>query len=327
MPTYLIHGFRWYRQSIRIHIILNDLEDATPEWLLAPATSISILNSLYIAYDFLPPSNPPPLAYANLPIPCFPGDESEDETSEQLERPRTGDRPRAPKLKKSKSMISLRSRSLSRKSKRPPELIPPVPPLPPMNRYGLNGDGSGYSDRKGSTSGSDPRPSTQSGSLHRQSLASKPEKKPSFNDWSAVKLLEQYDPTDMRIVSQPYAYVADYMIEVSLGVSITEEMAKYETKMKAEDWPLTPGTPGAPGMGRRDLRRKGRRIGWFEKLRDQLQKEEEIGWHVVVCGDEEREKPSAESVWGGVEKRDVESLRTPRGVGFKGFFKKRSMEE
>lgn len=39
MPTWLVHGFRWPRPQIRIHIILQNLDDAAPEWLMAPATT------------------------------------------------------------------------------------------------------------------------------------------------------------------------------------------------------------------------------------------------------------------------------------------------
>ncbi|KAF1838150.1 hypothetical protein BDW02DRAFT_517172 [Decorospora gaudefroyi] len=39
MPTWLVHGFRWPRAQIRIHVILQNLDDAAPEWLMAPATS------------------------------------------------------------------------------------------------------------------------------------------------------------------------------------------------------------------------------------------------------------------------------------------------
>jgi hypothetical protein len=38
MPTWIVHGFRWPRAQIRIHIILQNLDDAAPEWLMAPAT-------------------------------------------------------------------------------------------------------------------------------------------------------------------------------------------------------------------------------------------------------------------------------------------------
>lgn len=50
MPTYLLHGFRWPRQLIRIHIILQNLEDSAAEWLMAPKTTLELLsnfNGLY----------------------------------------------------------------------------------------------------------------------------------------------------------------------------------------------------------------------------------------------------------------------------------------
>ena len=197
-------------------------------------------------------------------------------------------------------------------------------------------------DREGSTlSGSEARLSKTSGSMHRQSV--KPEKKPSFNDWSSVKLLEQYDPRDMTAVSQPYAYVADYMVEISLGVALKEEIVRYDTKVKLEDGPLSPATPETPvtpavggnGTGHRrtssisirEMRKKERRLGWFEKLRDGLQAGEDIGWHVVVCGDEERASPSMESSRSRLGVDDYGPPRTPRSAGFRGFFRKRNVNE
>ncbi|KAF5645646.1 nicotinamide mononucleotide permease [Fusarium sp. NRRL 52700] len=59
MPTYLCHGFRWHRRDIRIFVILNDLEDAAPNWVLAPASSYCILDQLHAKYDFLPELSPP----------------------------------------------------------------------------------------------------------------------------------------------------------------------------------------------------------------------------------------------------------------------------
>lgn len=38
MPTWLVHGFRWPRVAIRIHIIVENLEDCATEYLMAPAT-------------------------------------------------------------------------------------------------------------------------------------------------------------------------------------------------------------------------------------------------------------------------------------------------
>ncbi|KAF2853698.1 hypothetical protein T440DRAFT_505450 [Plenodomus tracheiphilus IPT5] len=45
MPTWLVHGFRWPRAQIRIHIILQNLDDAAPEWLMAPATTACMLKN------------------------------------------------------------------------------------------------------------------------------------------------------------------------------------------------------------------------------------------------------------------------------------------
>jgi len=153
------------------------------------------------------------------------------------------------------------------------------------------------------------------------------EKQPSFNDWSAVKLLEQYDPDDLEAVCQPYAYVGDYMMEISLGVSLTEEMAKYEAKIKAEEGPLSPTSPGIPGegMSAREFRRKSRRIGWLEKLRDGLQKGADIGWFVVVVGDEERAIPDIyERGSVSTASGDEPYVRSPpRSAGLKGFFNRR----
>ncbi|KAK8236577.1 hypothetical protein HDK77DRAFT_463208 [Phyllosticta capitalensis] len=46
MPTYLLHGFRWPRNLIRIHIILQNLDDAAAEWLMAPATTKCLAENL-----------------------------------------------------------------------------------------------------------------------------------------------------------------------------------------------------------------------------------------------------------------------------------------
>ncbi|KAK3109444.1 hypothetical protein LTR53_017297 [Teratosphaeriaceae sp. CCFEE 6253] len=45
MPTYLLHGFRWPRPLIRVHIILQNLDDAASEWLIAPPTTHTLLRN------------------------------------------------------------------------------------------------------------------------------------------------------------------------------------------------------------------------------------------------------------------------------------------
>lgn len=54
MPTYLCHGFRWHRLSIRIFVIIHDLEDAAPDWIIGYDTTALILDQLYENFDFLP---------------------------------------------------------------------------------------------------------------------------------------------------------------------------------------------------------------------------------------------------------------------------------
>lgn len=47
MPVYLLHGFRWPRPMIRIHIILQNLDDAAAEWLVAPDTTSTLLENFH----------------------------------------------------------------------------------------------------------------------------------------------------------------------------------------------------------------------------------------------------------------------------------------
>ena len=49
MPTYLVHAFRWPRQMVRIHIILQNLDDCSPDWLMAPPTSAALFENLHVA--------------------------------------------------------------------------------------------------------------------------------------------------------------------------------------------------------------------------------------------------------------------------------------
>ncbi|QDS78116.1 hypothetical protein FKW77_004245 [Venturia effusa] len=145
MPTYLLHGFRWPRPLIRIHIILQNLDDAAAEWLMAPQTGETLMTNFTTLY---------------------------------------------------------------------PEIMPSLPDL---------------------------------------------------------RFIEQYDPTDERTESksQPYAYVADTVHEIKLGVDVDEV--------------------------------RGRGVGneaWTSmvELRDKLAPGEKVAWFVVVCGDVERWAPPTEAV-------------------------------
>ena len=53
MPTYLLHGFRWPRPLIRIHIVMQNLDSAAPEWLIAPPTTATLLRNFQKLYPDL----------------------------------------------------------------------------------------------------------------------------------------------------------------------------------------------------------------------------------------------------------------------------------
>ena len=156
MPTYLVHGFRWPRALVRIHIILQNLDDAAAEWLVAPKTTLALLKNFSLLY---------------------------------------------------------------------PECM-----------------------------------------QHLQKL----------------RFVEQYDPSDssQSAVSQPYAYVADMIEEVKLGVDIDEVRGR---GLNNEQWNA------------------------IMELRDKLAPEEKVGWFIVVCGDEERAAPHESST----ESSEISGALTP----------------
>ena len=50
MPVYLVHGFRWPRSAVRIHIILNNLDDAAAEYIVSPGTSAALIDNFHTLY-------------------------------------------------------------------------------------------------------------------------------------------------------------------------------------------------------------------------------------------------------------------------------------
>ena len=46
MPVYLVHGFRWPRIKIRHHIILKNIDEASPEYIMSAASSAAIIAQL-----------------------------------------------------------------------------------------------------------------------------------------------------------------------------------------------------------------------------------------------------------------------------------------
>ncbi|KND87862.1 hypothetical protein TOPH_07493 [Tolypocladium ophioglossoides CBS 100239] len=183
MPTYLCHGFRWHRRDIRIFVIVNNLEDAAPDWLVGRTSSAMILGQFANAFDFLPKQTPAP-------------------------------QPAAGPAEAKKAALH-----------RDDDFSLPPPRVPASDDNVL------------------------------------------ANEWSPVKLLEEYDLEETASAARPYAYVADYAVRVDLSANVADEMAKYEAMAKQRG-----GT-------------------WLEKLRDQLQAGAAIQWYVVVCADEERAAP------------------------------------
>ncbi|KAK0715861.1 hypothetical protein B0H67DRAFT_452420, partial [Lasiosphaeris hirsuta] len=215
MPTYLCHGFRWQRRSIRVYVVVQNLDDASPEWIIPGKSSQCILESFYNLFDFLP--------Y------CSPSNRGNPSSS-------------------------------------------------------IDSDDESYIFQATGASGGRSR----SQSVAAQSQRSRDEDFKA-QDWSVVKVLEEYDPLNLEEVSRPYAYVADYVVRVDLSVSIAEEMRRYEEQARADHNPPMTGHASDETGGRR---KTNKRPGWFEKLRDQLQRGEEIRWYVVVNGDEVRDWPN-----------------------------------
>ncbi|KAI1134427.1 hypothetical protein F5Y05DRAFT_236078 [Hypoxylon sp. FL0543] len=264
MPTYLCHGFRWHRRSIRYFVVIQDIEEAASEWIVARQSPIALLDQFYELFDFLPPCTRPATNVSPSPHhirPKFPtsnghahpharsygGDQGQNDNNKnnRFENGENGTRRR---LSNSPS----RSRSLGQLSNKHDDAAEvPSPELPDVDED------------------------------------------VSFNDWSVVKFLEEFDPSDLTVVSGPWAYVADYVVHIDTSVSVAEEISRYEARMKTE--PYKPMNGSSDEDGRKVNTFGNKKAGWLEKLRDQLQRTESIRWYVVVCGDEERSAPELKS--------------------------------
>ncbi|KAI3317411.1 hypothetical protein HD806DRAFT_368847 [Xylariaceae sp. AK1471] len=270
MPTYLCHGFRWHRKSVRYYIAKHDIEDGATEWIVAPRSETALIDHFYSSYEFLPPTNPSPSRKASSPA-----------------------------YRKHHHAPSNDSSYVSRTSSS--EYHGSEDPGYP------NGNGtkatSRSTSRQSSKSLSRPRTSGRDETTHSASLPAPPLLSPSsittknsdyfdnVNDnSSAIKLLEEFDPKDESRASGPWAYVADHVVRVTTSVSIADEMFRYEARMKRDPNKAMHGA--SDEYGRKVLGASSRKAGWLEKLRDQLQRGESIRWYIVVCGDEERYNPT-----------------------------------
>jgi len=76
-----------------------------------------------------------------------------------------------------------------------------------------------------------------------------------------LRFIEQYNPLDETVTSQPFAFVCDVVHEVNLSADVG---AITNRGISEKQWAA------------------------MAELRDELHSSADMGWHVVVCGDEER---------------------------------------
>ncbi|KAI1168208.1 hypothetical protein F5B18DRAFT_269585 [Nemania serpens] len=270
MPTYLCHGFRWHRKTVRFYIARYDIEDGATEWIVAPRSETAIIDHFYSIYDFLPPANPAP---RNAPLLGYrKHHHAPSHDSSYVSRTSSSeyhDGSEDPTSSNGNSS-NARSRSASRRSSKSP------------SRPRTSGR-----DETTSTS-TNAVPSPPLSLLSPSSITTK-----NFNYFdnpAPIKLLEEFDPKDESMASAPWAYVADHVIRVGTSVSVADEMFRYESRMKRDPNRAMHGP--SDEYGRKVVGAGSKKAGWLEKLRDQLQRGESIKWYVVVCGDEERYNPT-----------------------------------
>lgn len=312
MPTYLCHGFRWKRRSIRVYVVVQNLDDAAPEWIIRRGSPRNLIESFYSLFDFLPECAFLPTLSSSTAPQSISGPQSVDRASVAESGSVHDDDATSyhtTRSRKSRSRSRSRSQSVSTIQRQRSQHFD----LRDHETLTLGRQSSNSSrKRHGSkTRTSDNNPPVPQASQSHHAPPSPPSSQPRFpstshmsngstwadpvlaQEWAPVKLLEEYDPANLDEVSKPYAYVADYVTRIDSSCSIVEEIQRYEARVRSSGAPAVTG-PSSDEMlnGKRDTTKLGRGAGWFEQLRDQLQRDEEIRWYVVVNGDEEREWPA-----------------------------------
>lgn len=82
-----------------------------------------------------------------------------------------------------------------------------------------------------------------------------------------LRFIEQYDPDDLTVKDQPYAYVCDIVHEVKLGVDVDDIRG---AGLADDQWAA------------------------LAELRDKIAADQKLGWFIVVNGDVERWAPPLE---------------------------------
>ncbi|KJR85686.1 uncharacterized protein SPSK_08923 [Sporothrix schenckii 1099-18] len=298
MPTYLCHGFRWHRPSIRVFVIVQDLEDASPDWVVRPATTRSLLDAFGRLFDFLPTQDLETDAEAEAAAVVAAAAAAAQKAAEATAAAAAS----ASEQRGRRQSISqaARAKSKSRKDKKDKEKAAKVKE---------KNDAAGTPGAAGAAPLSGPTPVagvTRRNDGRDEVLARQ--------DRSPIKLLEEHDTQRLDEMSRPHAYVADYVARIDLSASIVDEMARYE-RLQQQRWrreqktkdgfpsmagPSEEGASlgaalgageGSGGGSGATLTKRKKGSGWLEQLRDQLQRGEDIRWYVVVNDDEDRAYP------------------------------------
>lgn len=313
MPTYLCHGFKWQRRSIIVYVVVQNVDNAAPEYIIRSGSPYSLISSFYTLFDFLPDCVFPPTRSSSIATRTYSIDRSSIATSSvkddsdsvyrgAIQPNRSRSRGRAGSASgmqlrqpsqyyvesrdKETPMSRKESSNSSRKRSKSDITRNNIPP----NSNSL----MAYQNSKSQSSPSPPPGQARPFTFSLPDNSSDPVL---CQEWSPVKLLEEYDPNDLETASRPCAYVADYVKRIDASCSIVEEIQKYEQRVRCSPVPAVTG-PSSDEMlndKKRDTT-KITRAGWFEKLRDQLQQNQEIRWYVVVHGEEDRTWHSERSI-------------------------------
>lgn len=332
MPTYLCHGFRWQRKSIIVYVVVQNLDDAAPQWVIKRHSARNLIESFYNLFDFLPPCTLPSsttisrvgsfsAASQSLVSRQSTDDDrvsyhtprsSSQSRSRSRTRTNTATAPRQQEQPRSQQITfgaTLTRDDLSQVSSTTPTAARRPSSNSSRNRSETSSSGVGVSVAVPSPP---PPSSSHAASIYqpaacRRSSSYSTSPSLAFDDtvhadpvlaqgWSPVKLLEEYDPANTAEVSGPHAYVADYVTRVTDSVSIVEEIQRYESRVRHSARPPVTGPSSDEMLDKeRDTTKLGSAAGWLEQLRDELQRDEQIRWYVVVCGDEERTYPADET--------------------------------
>ncbi len=185
--------------------MVQDLDDASPEWIIPAASSQCLLESFYNLFEFIPFCAPPNKGGSHTLLPSPAGDDEsylfDPATYNGNGRVRSRSLTQGSQRQLSRSSAGPESRSHSRSQSRSisrQQSNGPQQPLAVPGSIGSGSAGDGVDDEVGA------------------------------QDWSIIKLLEEYDPMNLDEVSRPHAYVADYAVRVDLSVSIFDEIQRYE---------------------------------------------------------------------------------------------------